>query len=95
LFDRSAHFLHDQVKLVVHVKSRHHRLEVEASYVKGASLKTPVQGNMQGRLSESLKGVVSVTLFDTASGQDSLLFSDHGRNAGMEIEGNIPQTLKL
>jgi tocopherol cyclase len=87
-------FEYTRQNLILHVKSRHHRLEVEAPYVKGASLKTPVQGNMQGRLSESLKGVVSVKLFDTASGQDNLLFSGHDRNAGMEIEGNIPQELK-
>lgn len=91
---RITRFEYNQQKLTLHVKSRRHRLEVEALYVKGAQLKTPVLGEMRGRLSESLNGLIEVKLFDLSNKQEALIFSGAGRNAGVEIEGSLPEELR-
>ncbi len=86
-------FEYDQKKLQVHVQSKSHLLEIEVSYIRGALLRTPVVGEMQGRLSESLTAKTRIRFFRQSSGALSLVFEGTGRHSGLEIEGKIP--LKL
>jgi tocopherol cyclase len=86
-------FQYDQEKLLVHVQSSSHRLEIEVSYIRGAPLRTPVTGEMQGRLSESLTAQTRIRFYLRADGKESLVYQGTGRHSGLEIEGKVP--LKL
>jgi tocopherol cyclase len=86
-------FHYDREKLVIHVRSKANRLEIEVSYKKGAELKTPVLGEMQGRLSESLAAETKIKLF-SLKGSESLIFEGTGRHTGLEIEGKLPARLR-
>ena len=91
---RISFFQYEQNKLRIHVKTRQYRLEIEVPYIKGVQLRTPVLGDMRGRLSESLSGEILVSLFHQSSGLEKLVFNGSGRHAGLEIEGRIPDKLK-
>lgn len=54
-------------------------------------LVSPILGAMQGRIEESMTSIVQVTLVEKKSGQTIL--ADQGRNAGLEVAGNIPEIL--
>ena len=86
-------FRYDQEALVIHVQSKRYRLEIEVVSRRGAELKTPVLGAMQGRLSESLAAETNVRLFMLDGSVTNLIFEGTGRHSGLEIEGKLP--LKL
>jgi hypothetical protein len=86
-------FHYDKEKLTIHVLSKHYRLELETSYKKGAELRTPVVGEMEGRLSESLAAETKVKLFKLEKNTETLEFAGTGRHAGLEIEGKLPAKL--
>jgi tocopherol cyclase len=86
-------FQYDQGKLGVQFRSKQYRLELEVSYLKGAELKTPVLGEMRGRLSESLSAVTRLKLFQISNESERIVFEGAGRHTGLEIEGEIPAGL--
>lgn len=88
-----ALFHYDKNKLAIHFRSKPYRLELEVSYLKGAELKTPVMGDMQGRLSESLSAVAQLKLFQISKGFERIVFEGAGRHTGLEIEGELPASL--
>jgi tocopherol cyclase len=88
-------FDYDQEKLTLHVESKGHRLEIEVFYKKGAVLRTPVLGEMQGRLSESLTAETNVRFYEKSRSAESMVFSGRGRHTGIEIEGTIPAKLNI
>ena len=87
-------FRYDKEKLEIQVQSKHYCLEIETTYKKGAELRTPVAGVMQGRLSESLSAETKVRLYGLAKNIETLIFNGTGRHTGLEIEGNLPIKLK-
>jgi tocopherol cyclase len=90
---RISNFQYINKRLNLHVQSRHHRLEIEVVYEKGAELMTPVLGDMRGRLSESLGAETKVKLYRKSKSADTLIFDDTGRHTGLEIEGQLPTKL--
>ena len=87
-------FKYPQGSLIIHVESKSHRLEIEIPYSKGVQLRTPVLGDMRGRLSESLNGETSIKFYEYSKTRDYLIYSGIGKHTGLEIEGNIPEILK-
>jgi tocopherol cyclase len=85
-----TNFRYDQGELSFHVVSKDYRLEVDVLYVKGAELLTPVEGEMRGRLSESLASDTKVKLVRISKGLESGIFDGKGRHTGLEIQGEIP-----
>jgi hypothetical protein len=81
-------------EVIVHLSSKKHRLEIEAAKSKGAELKSPVLGAMEGRLLESITSQIHVKLYKTEKKKEDLIFEGTGRNAGLEIGGEI-EKLKL
>lgn len=78
-----------QVHLALENPDFHLNLLIER---KDASiLVSPILGAMQGRIEESMTSIVQVTLVEKKSGQTIL--ADQGRNAGLEVAGNIPEIL--
>jgi tocopherol cyclase len=79
----------DEVTLVI--ADRRHRLEVKARRSKSGVLRSPVRGAMDGRTVESIDASVDVALGDRSGSQT--LFQDHGRNAGLEVMGDVNSLL--
>lgn len=90
-----TNFKHQQGSLIIHVESKHHRLEIQIPYLKGVQLRTPVLGDMKGRLSESLKGETSIKFFEYSKAGDYLVYSGLGQHTGLEVEGDLPEKIKL
>ena len=56
------------------------------------TLAAPIHGFMNGRINESMTSKIKVLLTDKKS--KKVLLDDTGRNAGLEIAGDIPKILK-
>ena len=66
-----------------------HLLEVEAHKSKDATLAAPRMGSMDGRIAESMTSKIQVRLSSLEGGRQYLIFVGSGRNAGLEIAGDI------
>ena len=69
------------------------RLELLAHRDKATALTSPVLGLMEGRIEESMTSLVEVNLFDRK--QRHTIFSDTGRNAGLEVAGKIQEIMVI
>lgn len=63
---------------------RRHRLELVAAPGPGAPLRSPISGNMTGKVNESLQATIAATLYEG----DRVIFQGTGRNAGLEVAGD-------
>lgn len=66
-------------------KNRHEELRLLATQAAGTALVSPLQGGMTGKINESLQATVQVELL--LGGQR--VFEDTGRNAGLELAGEV------
>jgi len=87
-------FRYDHNSLWLHVGSDNYRIEIEVKYARGAQLRSPIRGEMQGRLSETLAAETLVRFYRVSKDTESFIFRGFGRHTGLEIEGNIPENLK-
>jgi hypothetical protein len=71
----------DSVKLTI--KTRKHKLNVNAIQGDSVQLKSPRKGLMTGRTIESLDSILEVKLIDNIT--DEILFSGIGQDSGLEI----------
>lgn len=69
------------------MENKDYRLELFAKRNKAAGLASPIQGLMDGRIEESMTSEIQVILQDKRSG--NILLDDTGRNASLEVAGNI------
>ena len=81
----------DQEKVSLILANSRYRLEIEVERSDSTELASPIQGFMDGRISESMTSIVNVKLIDLSSKE--VLFEDAGRNAGLEVAGSIPEIL--
>jgi len=81
----------DKVKVEVILENRTHRIEINAKRGHSATLASPIQGFMDGRVDESMTSEIGVYLSDLKSGKT--IFKDTGRNAGLEVAGKIEEIL--
>lgn len=71
-----------------------HRLELVAHSANTGMLRGPTGQDMTGRVPESLDGEIGVRLSATAAGGGSkLIYAGRGRNAGVEMVGDLEQLL--
>lgn len=68
-----------------------YQLNIVAHRSDSSELAAPIQGFMDGRIEESMTSKVVVNLVDKK--QQKTVFSDTGRNAGLEVAGEIEQIL--
>jgi hypothetical protein len=67
-----------------------YRLEIQAKHEPGAGeLKSPIKGEMTGKVNESLQGILQVSFFQG----DKCLFQDRAEMAGLEVAGDVPNEL--
>ncbi|HMQ47966.1 MAG TPA: tocopherol cyclase family protein [Saprospiraceae bacterium] len=70
-------------------KDRRYRLEIVAHKAGGGDLVAPISGNMTGKVNESMQSTLTVRFFEN----DQLRFEGIGRNAGLEIAGQVEHLL--
>lgn len=81
-------------KISARIENNKYALEIAAARSEGVDLPAPALGEMTAKVNESLKSVIEVRLFEKEKGGVELIFSDAGRNAGLEFVGNIDELLK-
>lgn len=79
----------DENKVEVEIKGKKYLLRVTAERTESTELASPILGFMDGRISESMTSKLSVRLTDLRT--STVLFEDTGRNAGLEVAGNIDE----
>lgn len=73
------------------LENKNYYLEILVVRNSAAPLVSPIRGMMDGRIEESMSSIINVTITDRKSGQS--IFHDSGRNAGLEVAGNISEIL--
>ena len=81
----------DHQKVEIILENKNFRLEVFAHRDRATSLASPIHGFMNGRIEESMSAKLDVLLTDKKT--KSIIFQQQGRNAGLEVAGNIPQIM--
>ena len=81
----------DTEKVELVMENKKFRLEILTRREAGTKLASPILGMMDGRIEESMNSEIEVNLIDRKSGQS--IFSDVGRNAGLEVAGKIEEII--
>ena len=81
-------------KSVVNIvlENKKYRLEIKAHRADATELASPISGFMNGRIEESMTSSIDVKISDKRS--NKVLFEDTGRNAGLEVAGEIASLMK-
>ncbi len=79
----------DHVEIVLNHKK--YELSIYAHRDNATSLASPILGLMNGRIEESMTSTIEVSLKEKKS--NSIIFHDTGRNAGLEVAGNIEEII--
>ena len=66
-------------------KDSKNRLEIDAVKSGTGTLISPIQGEMTGKINESLQAIINVRFYE----KDKLIFEGAGRNAGLEAAGDV------
>ena len=86
-------FFADNEKVELIMENKNHRLEILAHREQSTQLASPILGFMDGRIEESMTSTIDVKLVDKKNG--TVLLSDTGRNAGLEVAGKIEEILVM
>ncbi|MDO8123651.1 MAG: tocopherol cyclase family protein [Candidatus Hermodarchaeota archaeon] len=73
------------------VQDKNSLIEVDAQRAHGAMLKSPEEGLMTGRIIESLDSSIQLKYFTKDKNRTELIFEGTGRNAGLEVVGNLSE----
>ena len=73
------------------LSNNNYRLEITAHRSASTSLVSPISGFMDGRINESMTAKIDVKLTDNFS--NKVIFQDTGRNAGLEVAGQIEELI--
>jgi len=74
------------------LRTRQHRLEILATRAQGGLLHEPNRQEMHRRVEETLRATIAVRLSEVNGGRE--LFSGTGRNAGLEVQGDVGVQVK-
>jgi hypothetical protein len=78
-------------RVVFKIQNKRHLIEVDAKRAQGASLRSPVEGLMTGRIIESLDSSIHLRFYEKRNDSKELLFEGEGRNAGLEVVGDLTE----
>lgn len=81
----------DKKTINIILENKKYRLDVIAHRDDATELASPILGLMDGRIEESMTSLVEVKLVNRASGMS--IFNESGRNAGLEVAGNIEEII--
>ena len=77
------------------VEDKQHILEMHTQKGSSVSLRAPTPGGMTRQIAESIDSSVEVRLFKKIKTGKTLIYQGMGKNAGLEVEGNIDRLLKM
>ena len=80
----------EKVELVM--ENRNYRLEIFARRDDATALASPIMGLMDGKIEESMCSEIEIRLIDKKA--KTILLEDTGRNAALEVAGNIEELIK-
>jgi tocopherol cyclase len=83
----------DSRKIELMLTNNNYCLEIMVLRDSATSLASPIRGFMDGRIEESMSSIMEVTLTDTRAGR--IIFQECGRNAAVEVAGNIDEITHL
>lgn len=83
----------DKGKVELIMENKNYRVEIMAYREKSTQLASPILGFMDGRIEESMTSEIEVKIFDKK--KNNLLFSDRGRNAGLEVAGKVEEIMVI
>ena len=81
--------------IIIHVKDKKHKLEINAEKTRGVHLSSPVEGSMTGRILESIDSKIQVKLIEIKKKKEKILFEGTGRNAGLDIGGKVEEIKEI
>ncbi|UCE11013.1 MAG: hypothetical protein JSW61_03520 [Candidatus Thorarchaeota archaeon] len=73
------------------IEDKRYLIEVDAERAHGTSLRSPVGGLMTGRILESLDSSIRLRFYRLTKTTKELLFEGVGRNAGLEVVGDLEE----
>ena len=76
-------------------RNKSFELEISATRSEGALLHAPTIKGMTKRIEESIGSVINIKLSEIHKGRRSLILEDTGRNAGLEIGGNLNRFIEM
>lgn len=86
---KRSHVSDKEVEVIL--SNRKYLLELQIIRDDATELASPIQGFMDGRISESMTSSIHVKLINRKDG--NVLFEDEGRNLALEVAGNISEIL--
>ena len=81
----------EKSRIIIYVRDKNHRLEIEATRSIGVLLPSPIEGSMTGRILESMTAKISVKFIKLNKKKEKILFEGLGRNAGLDIGGRVEE----
>lgn len=81
------HVTDTHVEWIMH--TQHHELCVHSERAKGGLLLGPEREDMHKRVDETLQATATVELYELFGPRRSLIFKGQGRNAGLEVVGDM------
>ncbi|OPY26404.1 MAG: hypothetical protein A4E28_02513 [Methanocella sp. PtaU1.Bin125] len=81
-------------RLAIVMEDRRYRLEIAADRAEGVTLPAPSLGEMSARVNESLRSRIQADLYRKSAPGADWIFSGAGRNAGLEITGDLAELLR-
>ncbi|MFO8061905.1 MAG: tocopherol cyclase family protein, partial [bacterium] len=80
---RIRHLYAGKSDIQIILQDKRYKMEIRTTRPRGGSLKSPISGNMEGRVNESVNAEIRVKLITR---QGFPVFTGRGRNAGLEVE---------
>jgi len=91
-FSKLSKSFANEKKLSLIIENGRYKLIINADRKSSTELASPIGGFMDGRINESMTDLMHVQLIDVK--QNKILLDDVGRNAGLEVAGEISQIIK-
>lgn len=81
-------------KIKIRLENKAYYLDINADRSEGVELPAPKLGEMTAKVNESLHSSINVTLLRKTGSDTKLIYSGTGKNAGLELVGNVDELIK-
>lgn len=81
-------------KIKIRLENKAYCLDINADRSEGVELPAPKLGEMTAKVNESLHSSINITLLRKTGSDTKLIYSGTGKNAGLELVGNVDELIK-